>query len=170
MSATMMISLPETIVTHLMDLRSKPDERLADVIDSLLPKKKLVRRGILGPQTPKPGRPVRAGKYSCEFLGDIFSAPTLFALFGAIVDQVHEIDSAVLDRFAKTGARTRKYVAREKSKIHPGNPNLPVMKTRSGWWISKNVGRLDVERALRALCRVVGFEYGKDIRFPAQSD
>jgi hypothetical protein len=40
------------------------------------------------------------------------------------------------------------------------------MRTRTGWWISKNVGMEDIVRSLRALADAAGLSFGQDIIFP----
>ena len=66
-------------------------------------------------------------------------------------------------------SRKRGYVARNKSHIHPGRPDLATFKTNSGWWISTNVGTEDVIRNLNALCCAGNLKFSTDIRFPIRT-
>ena len=59
----------------------------------------------------------------------------------------------------------RGFVSREKNAIHPGRPDLPLHRTRSGWWISANIGEEDLQRALKRTCEANDLVYGRDIRF-----
>ncbi len=52
--------------------------------------------------------------------------------------------------------------------VHLGTKGLPVLQTRSGWWISKNVSQLQTVSHLEALCTASGLEFGKDVRFPVR--
>lgn len=113
--------------------------------------------------------PQPAGKYVVEFLGAQVAARTLPAIFSQIVDLMAEVAPEALDALASMSARTRRFIAVDPHVIHPGNQNLPVMQTSSGWWISKNIGREDLERAMRALCCASGLAYGSDLKFSVSS-
>jgi hypothetical protein len=106
------------------------------------------------------------GKYAAEFLGMPFAVQTLPNVFAAIVDITAEVAPEALDMLATLRSRKRRFVARNPEEIHPGNRSLPVRKTASGWWISKNIGQEDLKRALRALCDTAGLTFGKDVKFP----
>jgi hypothetical protein len=86
------------------------------------------------------------------------------------VDAIHDLDPAAIERLSGMKARTRRYVAREREQVHAGRRDLPVLQTRSGWWVSANIGRPDLIRSLRALCRASGLRYGRDILFPVRTE
>lgn len=109
------------------------------------------------------------GNYRAVFLGEPIGAETLPELFARVVDLSFELDPASIDRLANMKARTRRYVSRNREAIHPGRPDLPVTRTRTGWWISANVGVEDVARSLRALADAANLGYGTDVRFPSNS-
>lgn len=104
-------------------------------------------------------------RYACVLFGKSLSARTLAGLFGQVVDQLHDLDPAVLLALSDARRRSRRYVARAADGVHPGRADLPVMQTRSGWWISRNVSRADTEAALRATCAAARLEYGRDLIF-----
>lgn len=108
-----------------------------------------------------------AGRYIAEVLGARLGAPTLGKLFRDIVDAVHYLDPAVIERLSGMKAYTRCYVARALEDIHDGRTDLPTLRARSGWWVSANIGTEDLKRGLRALCEAGGLDYGCDVRFPA---
>lgn len=112
---------------------------------------------------------VNVGNYRAVFLDEPIGADTLAELFARFVDLAYELDPASIDRLANMKARTRRYVSRNRESIHPGRPDLSVTRTRTGWWISANVGVEDVARSLRALADAANLGYGTDIRFPANS-
>ena len=157
-----LVPLDEQIISRLLSLRHA-GESLADVIDRLCSCEDAAVDSAAMHTAPE----TMAGKYEATFLGETVSANTLPALFSRIVDMVAEINPAALERLANMKARTRRYVSRTKEAVHPGRADLPVLQTRSGWWISANVGREDIARSLRALAEAAGLTFGRDIRFPA---
>ena len=80
---------------------------------------------------------------------------------------MHDLDPSVIEWLSEMKARKRRYVARKPEQVHAGRRDLPVLQTRSGWWVSGNIGEDDFIRSLKALCRASGLHYGQDIRFPA---
>jgi len=113
--------------------------------------------------------PCENGKYGLELLGDTLRADTLPQLFGALIDRLVELDPKAVEKVSPLRAATRGFVSREQDAIHPGRPDLPLLKTRSGWWISANIGKEDLERALRRTCEANGLVCGHDIRFLGKS-
>jgi hypothetical protein len=105
------------------------------------------------------------GKYGLELFGETLRANALAELFGALIDRLDELDSVAVEKLSKEHAAKRAFVSREKDTIHPGRPDLPLRKTRSGWWISANIGTEDLERALKRTCSANDLVYGHDIRF-----
>lgn len=167
-SPTMLVRLSEKTVARLMALRAGPDEAMDRVVARLAARPPITPHA----ESTAPSRKIRPvavtvrGKRAAEVLGERIEAPTFGLLFAAIVDMVAELDPTVLERLAAIIARKRHYVARSKAEIHPGRPDLPTIKTRSGWWVSRNVGARDVQRGLMALCRVGSLTFGTDVRFP----
>lgn len=103
-------------------------------------------------------------KYQGILLGEPFGATTLYGLFGAFVDLIDDLDPQAVERLSELTSRRRRYVARSPGAIHPGRKNLPTSRTRTGWWISANVGRADIVRALKAASTALGLRYGTDVR------
>ena len=170
--ATMMVSLTEGNVAGLIGLRTHPKEPLNSVVSRLIRHSVKTRLNILEqPSQTRPDDPVAicaGAKYVAEVLGKRISASTLGRLFGVIVDQIDDIDPSVLERLELMRARKRRYVARAKSSIHPGRPDLETLKSKSEWWVSANVGKEDVTRGLKALCHAGQLKFGSDIRFPVK--
>lgn len=107
------------------------------------------------------------GLYVASIFGVPIGANTLGALLRNVVDAIHDLDPPAIERLSQMKARTRRYVAREREQVHAGRRDLPVLQTRSGWWVSANIGRPDLVRSFRALCRASGLRYGHDIQFSA---
>jgi hypothetical protein len=103
--------------------------------------------------------------YKGEVLGRPIRAETLSAFFAEVVDTIDEVAPETLRSLAEMRARTRAYVSRTSASVHAGRTDLPTRKTSSGWYVSENIGRKDLIRALKALCCVAGLSYGRDIRF-----
>jgi hypothetical protein len=107
-----------------------------------------------------------AGKYEAEYLGARLFESTLPAIFAHVVDLTADVAPEALDKLAAMRARKRRFVARNPEAVHPGRQDLAVMRTKSGWWISKNIGQEDLKRALHALALASGLTFGDDIKFP----
>jgi hypothetical protein len=165
----MMLPLREATVAQLMALRAEVDEPLDHVVARLAALETPVGRST--PQDPPSEGPSenRAGcwKHGAEVLGEKVTAQSLGRLFAHVIDLIEEIDAGLLDRLAEARARTRRHISRTQSAIHPGRPDLRTIRTRSGWWVSANVGEDDVRRSLIALCRAGGLTFGEDVRFPS---
>jgi hypothetical protein len=105
--------------------------------------------------------------YTAEFLGVVLKASTLPGVFANIVDMTAQVAPEALEKLAGLSARKRRFIARTKEEIHPGNRLLPTMQTASGWWISRNISQKDLKRALNALAQAAGLSFGQDVIFPA---
>jgi hypothetical protein len=160
----LLISLPESVVAALIASRHPEDVELSDVVRRLVSQSSW-NVCVTPPETATPTLAMApSAKYEAEFLGEAIGAQTWPDLFARIVDITCEIAPEAIEGLAAVQARSRRYVARRPEAIHPGRPDLPVMPTGSGWWISKNVGREDVKRALRVLADVAGLRFGVDVR------
>lgn len=161
-SNTALVSLPICLIEALLTMRSAMDEDVADAL-----------RRITGrsPGTSKPTPDVvvpQSGKYAAEFLGTAFSENTLAAIFSRAVDMMADVAPEALDSLAKVRTRSRGFISLDPHNIHPFSPHLPVMRTKSGWWISKNISQGQLQLALRELCKVSELVFGKDLRFPVE--
>lgn len=154
---------PETVAL-LAGARRSESETLDAVAARLAG---LSRRSEKAPETAPPSSPMR-GKHRAEALGETVGAPTLGRLFAAVVDRIHAVAPEALAALSRERARTRAFVAGERGGVHPDRPDLRVLRTRSGWWVSANVGAVDVGRGLVALCKAAGLRFGADIRFPVR--
>ncbi|WP_025898761.1 hypothetical protein [Sneathiella glossodoripedis] len=106
----------------------------------------------------------KKSKYKLTFLGTHFHDNSLPTIFGQLIDHLATTKPEYLQKLAIEKARTRQYVSRNQEKIHPGRPDLKTVKTKSGWWISANIGFKDLERALEALCKSANLAYLEDIK------
>jgi hypothetical protein len=96
------------------------------------------------------GRPIGAdtscqretAKYALELWGETLRANALPKLYGVLIDRLDELDSQTVEKSSTIRAKKRGYVSREKDAIHPDRADLPLLRTRSGWWISANIGTM----------------------------
>jgi hypothetical protein len=164
----MMISLPEATVARLLAMRETSDECVATVVDRMLSTETPT---ALTSQTMQEKRQMSAipqGKYTCEVLGTKLQASTLSSLFGEVIDLINVVAPDALLRLSKERTTKRRHLSQEKAGVHLVARHLPVLRTRSGWWISKNISRLQTIAHLRALCAAAGLEFGKDVLFPVK--
>jgi hypothetical protein len=164
---TMLVALPESMVGALLQMSASLNAGLAGSLQSLI-------AGSINEPAERDREPnakarsmPQAGKYSAEFLGATLIAWTLPEIFAKAVDLTAHVAPEALDRLASMRASKRRFVARNPEKIHPGRPDLAVIRTASGWWISKNIGQEDLKRALQALAQAAGLSFGEDVKFPS---
>jgi hypothetical protein len=161
----------ESTVALLMGQKLHKDETLDAVIARLAGSGSPDPEPAIAPPPPTP--PMRAdarwsrgaGKYGLSLMGEVLRADTLPKLFRALIDRLAELDTKAVAKIATRRSRKRGFVSREKNAIHPGRLDLPLLQTRSGWWISANIGTDDFVRALKCTCEANNFDYGRDIRF-----
>lgn len=161
-SSMILVPMDEATVSRLLQCR-KPGESLAAMFTRMVtaptePTKPLETPASLPPVSTLPG------KHACEVLGVTVRANSLGELFGNIIDLFDSVAPELVQKFSQTGSSRRHYVSRDRQDVHIGRPDLPVVRTRSGWWVSKNVNRQQTVSQLRKLCKVAGLEWRRDIR------
>jgi len=167
-SSIFLVPISEKIVARLISLRAANDEPIEDVVARLAgidERAPSMSRPECGPQDQPIQYSHNGHGYVAEVLGERVEASSLGSLFAGVVDLISQLDPAVIERLSSMRARTRRYVSKTKSEIHPGRPDLKTIRTRSGWWVSGNVGLDDARRALNALCVAGSLEFGVDVRF-----
>ena len=160
-----LIELPRTLIQAIVDLHACFEQDVIAALQATLTVRKLqhfdgINEPGFGSRQMPPAR-----KYAADFLGVRLTTWTLPEMFAEFVDLTEEVAPEALDLLSAKRANRRRYVSRTPDGIHPGRPDLSVMRTKSGWWISKNIGQVDLIRGLRALAQASGLEYGSDIRF-----
>jgi len=164
---TAQVSLPISLVEALLTMRSALDEDVADALRSITG----CSQGTSKPMSDRPSSDVivpQSGKYAAEFLGTAFFENTLAAIFGRAVDMMADVAPEALVSLTSVRTRGRRFISLEPHDIHPFSPHLPVMRTESGWWISKNISKDQLKLALRELCKVSELSFGKDLKFPLE--
>ncbi len=164
---TVLVPLPAAFVEVLLKAHGAFDSNLVSALETGL------NNCSWSPIKPDQEEATRAvslsnQRHAVEFLGVLIAKRTLPEVFAEIVDLMAEVAPEALDRLSEFKARSRRFVSRKPEAIHPGSRHLPVMRTASGWWISKNIGQEDLKRALRALCMAADITFGKDLIGPLQ--
>jgi len=162
---TVLVSLPISLIEALLTIRSALDDDIASALGKSVGGATASNKAVSNRPVPDVDAPER-GKYAAELLGVAFSAKTLAAVFGRVVDMMAEVAPETLVSLAAVRTRGRRFVSLEPRDIHPHSPHLPVLRTESGWWISKNISTDQLKLALRSLCKVSGLSFGKDLKFP----
>ncbi len=174
--STLAVCLTDSTVAHLMGLRTHDSETLDMVIIRLAKCKSVapvdnideasvakVRKQNSLPSATYPHR-YQKYNYTMTFLGEDLRANTMAKLFGELIEALAWVAPEAVEDLAGMRAQKRAFVSRKRDAIHPGRPDLPTFKTRSGWWISTNVGRNDLVRALKAACVASSLSFGNEIR------
>lgn len=149
-------------LTHLMDNRVIASLRLA--LED--------HQSVTTPQESVPGSkrasPVPHNtELSAEILGQRVLGTNLPDLFARCVDTIHDLDPSAIERLAGKKTHARRYVARRSEDIHFRSPHLKAMRTKSGWWVSANVGEQQVTKAMRLLAEAANLMFGVDFIFPS---
>lgn len=159
------IVLPEASVAQLMEALAHLVPGFFSVETKVKTPEATFMARSASQETKSSGGVGRSETYACEVIGAVLSAPTLPRIFAKIVDLMDELDPAILEKLSEMKpSYARNYISRDKEKVHIRSPQLETMSTKSGWWISKNIGRAQLIGALCALCNAAGLEYGKDLR------
>ncbi len=163
--STVHVAVYETTLPNLVVLKQFPDEPFADVIERVAG---AFRQGgsnfVLQEEQAKKKIPKPHYKHNILFLDTRIGANSLGELYGKLIDLLFDIAPEAVEKLAGMKARTRRFVAKDSSNIHPSSPHLPTLKTKSGWHVSKNIGKVDFNRGTRALCTAADIKYGKDVR------
>ena len=162
---TVLVSLPISFIEALLTMRSALDGEVASALGKSVGGAPASNKAVSNRPAPDVAL-AEQGKYAAEFLGVGFSENTLAAVFGRVVDMMAEVAPETLVSLATVRTRGRRFISLEPRDIHPHSPHLPVMRTKSGWWISKNISKDQLKLALRTLCEVSDLSFGKDLKFP----
>ena len=97
-----------------------------------------------------------------------FSASSARDVLIKVFEELAARDKSFLERFAARArhGRTRRYVAREKSELYPGRPDLAdeySHQLQSGWWIGTNYHRQGITKIIQLASEVAGISFGTDL-------
>lgn len=116
-----------------------------------------------GPSLPPP---MPAGLPTFTFQGQTKTFDSAAKLFGAVFSAFASMDPSFCGRYSQRHAgRVRKYVAKSKEELYPGNPKLQsqVHPLPGGWWLATHTSNTDKIRRIKQACKVMGLEFGEDL-------
>ncbi len=162
---TVVVSLPVSFVDTLLKMHEAFHPRVLEALQSSV-RDDLLPQPATETTLSANANTLLSKKYHAEFLGIKITAWTLPGIYAQIVDMMAVAAPDALEKLAGFRARKRRFVATTPESIHPGNEYLPVLQTVSDWWISKNIGKEDLKRALSALADAADLNFGRDVIFP----
>jgi len=164
--STVHVAVYETTLPNLVVLKRFPDEPLAEVIERVARAcRQRDSRLVLQEEQAKKKVSKSHYKHKILFLDTMIGANSLSELYGKLVDLLFDVAPEAVEKLAGMKARIRRFVAKDRSGIHPSSPQLPTLKTKSGWYVSKNIGEKDFLRGVRALCKACNIKYDEDVKY-----
>jgi len=159
------VPLPVIVINALLTIRRGLDKDLVSAIEAALECCSASPTEGSSQETAGVTEPPN-GQHTAEFLGVPFATNTLPEVFEEFVNMTAVVAPEALCILSEVRTSGRHYVARKREEIHMNSSHLPVMQTSSGWWISKNISKLQLKAALRALCDAADLQFGEDVKFP----
>lgn len=161
-----MISVAPDVLTRLMTLRMSETESLDEVL-----------RRVLADATkpaPRPAAQVPTAIPSAssagvayQFDGETRAASDATEAMINVLRELAQYDDDFFPKLAaKVRGRTRNHVARSRSEVYPGRPDLVryVKEVGPGWFIGCNIANREKKKILRAACDVMGLAFGRDLK------
>ncbi|MDN5882137.1 MAG: hypothetical protein L0H37_07180 [Nitrosospira sp.] len=106
--------------------------------------------------------------FSFEFDGRTYQAKSAKEVMVKVFRLLAEVDADFLERFAsRKHGRKRRYLAREKSELYPGRPDLCAecsVEVVPGWWLGTNYSRNNIQDILDLALEVAPASFQSKIR------
>lgn len=117
---------------------------------------------------PRPSRQQRKSEqYSFSVQGQELSASSARDVMLKVFRILADTDDQFLERFtARKHGKKRRYLARERSELYPGRPDLvdiAAVELKPGWWIGTNYSRRDIQKIIDLAKEVARPEMGATI-------
>ncbi len=109
----------------------------------------------------------RAHAVRVTFKGQQLDMPNYASAAIWIIEQMALDDATFLPRFGSVRRGKRRYVSTDKSALYFNRPDLPAKLMENGWWIGTNYSRAELERMLRAACRIAGIKFDVQLQITA---
>jgi hypothetical protein len=116
-------------------------------------------------------KPIRNQKYfgsfTYEILGELRSCNSQTARYVEIFSSIAMLAPEQLEQIAsKMKGSIRNHLARSQATIYPENPRLAcnAREICQGWFLGTNISGREMRKFVVIACRVIGFEFGKDIK------
>ncbi len=161
-----MIPIAPDVLARLLALRVSDNECLDEVL------RRLVTSGPTSPSPPPPqvatATPGAASfgiRYELDGERHVASDATE-AMVSILADLAQYDDDFFPKLAAKVRGRTRNHIARSRSEVYPGRPDLAryVQEIGPGWFIGSNIANREKKKILRAACEVMGLAFGRDLK------
>ena len=140
-------------------------------VGELVEAKRTVKRRIPRPQVKSnrdTGRSARTDKrFGYNFKGKRYTAGSAREVMTQVFQLLAEEDGGFLERFAaRKHGRKRRYLARNKSELYPGRPDLELLSIEivNGWWLGTNYSRRDIQKILNLASEVAEPEFLKTLQ------
>jgi predicted type IV restriction endonuclease len=161
---TAMIPVASDVLARLLTLRRSERESLDEVLRRVLaaakPPVTSAERAIATPST-------NGGTVSYKLYGETHVASDATEAMINILSDLAQYDDDFYPKLAeKVRGRTRNHIARCRSEVYPGRPDLAryVKEVGPGWFIGCNIANREKNKILRAACDVMGLDFDRDIR------
>ncbi len=122
----------------------------------------------------KPMRPIAQPSGGVSGVGFMFkdqftSCRNARDVLVSVIELLSNKDQRFINRFASLPkhGRTRRYVARERSDLYPGRPDLAKEHShqlKSGYWVGINISKKQVERIVTMACEVAELTFDVDLK------
>lgn len=100
------------------------------------------------------------------YLDEFYPANSAKDVIRKILIAFAQNDPEFLERFAaRKHGRKRRWIARSKSELYPGRPDLMEysVKLSQGWWMGTNYSIARIEKMVKLACEVANVEFDKDL-------
>ncbi len=159
---TAMIPVASDVLARLLTLRRSERESLDEVLRRVLPpaKPRVTRAERAMAATPT----TNGGSVSYTLDGETHSASDATEAMVNILSDLAQYDDDFFPKLAeKVRDRTRNHVARSRSEVYPGCPDL-ARYVGPGWFIGCNIANREKNKILRAACDVMGLDFDRDLK------
>lgn len=161
---TAMIPVASDVLARLLTLRRSERESLDDALRRVLPAAKSAvtpaERAIATPSTS-------GSTVSYKLDGQTHVASDATEAMINILSDLAQYDDDFYPKLAeKVRGRTLNHVARSRSEVYPGRPDLAryVKEIGPGWFIGCNIANREKNKILRAVCEVMGLDFDRDLK------
>lgn len=107
------------------------------------------------------------GLWSVEILGERKPAANLQDAYRQLLLHLYARRPDFLEKFAREGGRSRRFVARSARDLYLKSPHLAEAHARelpNGWYFDSNLSKEQVAKRARVAARLCGLHYGTDLR------
>ena len=160
-----MFPVASDVLAQLLTLRRSERESLDEVLRRVLPP---AEPRVTAEERAMAATPItNSGSVSYTLDGETHVASDATEAMVNILNDLAQYDDDFFPKLAeKVRGRTRNHVARSRSEVYPGRPDLAryVKEVGPGWFIGCNIANREKNKILLAACEVMGLDYGRDLK------